>query len=51
MQKTTTNARALREICSVFKDADCWMRGREKRISEAHTDKAVGAGEGLYWKV
>ena len=47
---TMMNARALREIVQFFKDADVGCVAGEKRISEAHTDKAVGAGEGLYWK-
>jgi cellulose synthase/poly-beta-1,6-N-acetylglucosamine synthase-like glycosyltransferase len=47
---TMMNPRALREMVRFFSDARVGCVAGEKRISEAHVDKAVGAGEGLYWK-
>ena len=47
---TMMNSRALREMVQFFSDSRVGCVAGEKRISEAHMDKAVGAGEGLYWK-
>jgi cellulose synthase/poly-beta-1,6-N-acetylglucosamine synthase-like glycosyltransferase len=47
---TMMNSRALREMIQFFSDSRVGCVAGEKRISEAHMDKAVGAGEGLYWK-
>lgn len=47
---TMMNSRALREMVQFFSDGRVGCVAGEKRISEAHMDKAVGAGEGLYWK-
>jgi cellulose synthase/poly-beta-1,6-N-acetylglucosamine synthase-like glycosyltransferase len=47
---TMMNSRALREMVQFFSDSRVGCVAGEKRISEAHVDKAVGAGEGLYWK-
>ena len=47
---TMMNPGALREMVRFFSDARVGCVAGEKRISEAHVDKAVGAGEGLYWK-
>jgi cellulose synthase/poly-beta-1,6-N-acetylglucosamine synthase-like glycosyltransferase len=47
---TMMNPRALKEMIQFFSDARVGCVAGEKRISEAHLDKAVGAGEGLYWK-
>jgi len=47
---TMMNPRAIREMVQFFSDSRVGCVAGEKRISEAHLDKAVGAGEGLYWK-
>lgn len=47
---TMMNPGALREMIRFFSDPRVGCVAGEKRISEAHVDKAVGAGEGLYWK-
>ena len=47
---TMMNSQALREMVQFFSDTRVGCVAGEKRISEAHVDKAVGAGEGLYWK-
>ena len=47
---TMMNTGALREMVSFFSDTRVGCVAGEKRISEAHVEKAVGAGEGLYWK-
>jgi cellulose synthase/poly-beta-1,6-N-acetylglucosamine synthase-like glycosyltransferase len=47
---TMMNSPALREMVQFFSDSRVGCVAGEKRISEAHVDKAVGAGEGLYWK-
>jgi cellulose synthase/poly-beta-1,6-N-acetylglucosamine synthase-like glycosyltransferase len=47
---TMMNSRALREMVQFFSDSRVGCVAGEKRISEALVDKAVGAGEGLYWK-
>jgi cellulose synthase/poly-beta-1,6-N-acetylglucosamine synthase-like glycosyltransferase len=47
---TMMNPGALREMVRFFSDERVGCVAGEKRISEAHVDKAVGAGEGLYWK-
>jgi cellulose synthase/poly-beta-1,6-N-acetylglucosamine synthase-like glycosyltransferase len=47
---TMMNPRALREMVRFFSDPAVGCVAGEKRIRETHVDKAVGAGEGLYWK-
>jgi len=47
---TMMNSVAIREMVQFFSDSRVGCVAGEKRISEALVDKAVGAGEGLYWK-
>lgn len=47
---TMMNPLALREMVRFFSDPGVGCVAGEKRITEANVDKAVGAGEGLYWK-
>jgi cellulose synthase/poly-beta-1,6-N-acetylglucosamine synthase-like glycosyltransferase len=47
---TMMNPLALREMVRFFSDPGVGCVAGEKRITEAHLDKAVSAGEGLYWK-
>jgi cellulose synthase/poly-beta-1,6-N-acetylglucosamine synthase-like glycosyltransferase len=47
---TMMNPGALREMVRFFADARVGCVAGEKRISNSLVDKAVGAGEGLYWK-
>jgi cellulose synthase/poly-beta-1,6-N-acetylglucosamine synthase-like glycosyltransferase len=47
---TMMNPNALREIVRFFSDSKVGCVAGEKRISNSLVDKAVGAGEGLYWK-
>jgi len=47
---TMLNPEAIREMVLYFSDPQVGCVAGEKRISEAQREKAVGAGEGLYWK-
>jgi cellulose synthase/poly-beta-1,6-N-acetylglucosamine synthase-like glycosyltransferase len=47
---TMLNREAIREMVRFFADDRVGCVAGEKRIISAHWDKAVGAGEGLYWK-
>jgi cellulose synthase/poly-beta-1,6-N-acetylglucosamine synthase-like glycosyltransferase len=47
---TMLNSEAIREMVPFFADNRVGCVAGEKRISSAQWDKAVGAGEGLYWK-
>ena len=47
---TMLNEKAVREIVSFFADDRVGCVAGEKRIRDAYREKAVGAGEGLYWK-
>ncbi len=47
---TMMNPEALREMVRFFADDRVGCVAGEKRISNSLVDKAVGAGEGLYWK-
>ncbi len=47
---TMLNPEAIREMVPFFSDPVVGCVAGEKRISESHREKAVGAGEGLYWK-
>ncbi len=47
---TMMNPMAIREMVAFFADEKVGCVAGEKRISEAGSEKAVGAGEGLYWK-
>jgi len=47
---TMLNPESIREMVQFFSDPVVGCVAGEKRISESHREKAVGAGEGLYWK-
>ncbi len=47
---TMMNPNAIREMVRFFADGRVGCVAGEKRISNSLVDKAVGAGEGLYWK-
>ncbi len=47
---TDLSKNALREIVSIFSDERVGCVAGEKRIYSSGRDKAVGAGEGLYWQ-
>jgi cellulose synthase/poly-beta-1,6-N-acetylglucosamine synthase-like glycosyltransferase len=47
---TMLNRRAIREITKLFADKRTGCVTGEKRISGSGWQKAVGAGEGLYWQ-
>jgi len=47
---TMLNQEAIREMVRFFTDKRVGCVAGEKRINAAQWDKAVGAGEGLYWK-
>jgi cellulose synthase/poly-beta-1,6-N-acetylglucosamine synthase-like glycosyltransferase len=47
---TMMNPNAIREMVRFFSDGRVGCVAGEKRISNSLVDKAVGAGEGLYWK-
>lgn len=44
------NKECIREIVKIFRDESVGCVAGEKRISASTSDKAVGSGEGLYWK-
>ena len=44
------NESCLREIVKPFKDKKVGCVAGEKKIQKAKSDKAVGSGEGMYWK-
>lgn len=48
---TMLNSHAIRRIVDLFADSRTGCVSGEKRIRGTHLEKAVGAGEGLYWKV
>jgi cellulose synthase/poly-beta-1,6-N-acetylglucosamine synthase-like glycosyltransferase len=47
---TMLNPEAIREMVRFFSDQQVGCVAGEKRITESQREKAVGAGEGLYWK-
>jgi len=47
---TMLNPESIREMVQFFSDPVVGCVAGEKRISESQREKAVGAGEGLYWK-
>jgi cellulose synthase/poly-beta-1,6-N-acetylglucosamine synthase-like glycosyltransferase len=47
---TMLNPEAIREMVHFFSDQQVGCVAGEKRITESQREKAVGAGEGLYWK-
>jgi cellulose synthase/poly-beta-1,6-N-acetylglucosamine synthase-like glycosyltransferase len=47
---TMMNPEAIREMMRYFSDSRVGCVAGEKRITAGHWEKAVGAGEGLYWK-
>ncbi len=47
---TNLNRNSVREITDIFRDKSVGCVAGEKRIITLKKEKAVGAGEGMYWK-
>ncbi|UCH15552.1 MAG: glycosyltransferase family 2 protein [Bacteroidales bacterium] len=47
---TRLNKNAIREIINIFRDKSVGCVAGEKRINILRKEKAVGAGEGIYWR-
>lgn len=47
---TKLNKNSIVEIVNIFKDKSIGCVAGEKRITQSKREKAVGAGEGLYWQ-
>jgi len=47
---TNLNSNSIREITNIFRDKSVGCVAGEKRIITLKKEKAVGAGEGIYWQ-